>query len=90
MFQYLAARPADSARAVQGLVNRALSAIGPEDSALTVVAARTAIEGRAPRLSQQQAISSPIPSGIDPVLGSREKVIWDWPEIGDRLVEDLR
>jgi chromosomal replication initiation ATPase DnaA len=88
--EYLAARPADSARAVQGLVNRALSAVGSAEGALTVATVRTAIEGRAPRASQAQAISALIPSGLDPTLGSREKLVWDWPEIGDRLVEDLR
>ena len=88
--QYLAARPADSARAVQGLVNRALSAMDPADHTLSLQAARVAIEGRAARPSQAQAVSALIPSGIDPVFASREKVVWDWPDIGDRVLEDGR
>ena len=88
--QYLAARPADSARAVQGLVNRALSRMDPASEALTVETARLAVEGRPPRPSQAQAISATVPSGLDAVLGSREKVVWDWPNVGDRLVEELR
>ena len=88
--QYLAARPADSARAVQGLVNRALSRMDPSSEALAIETARLAIEGRPPRPSQAQAVSAAVPSGLDAVLGSREKVVWDWPNIGDRLVEDLR
>ncbi len=88
--QYLAARPADSARAAQGLVNRALSRMDPASEALTVETARLAIEGRPPRPSQAQAISASVPSGLDAALGSREKVVWDWPNIGDRLVEELR
>lgn len=88
--EYLAARPADSARAVQGLVNRALSTMDASDPTITVTAARTAIEGRAPRMSQAQAISATIPSGIDPQLSSREKLVWEWPDIGDRLAEDPR
>jgi len=88
--QYLAARPADSARAVQGLVNRALSAMDASDQALPLQAARVAIEGRAARPSQAQAISAMIPSGIDPVFASREKMVWDWPDIGDRVLEDGR
>jgi chromosomal replication initiation ATPase DnaA len=88
--QYLAARPADSARAVQGLVNRALSRMDPASEALTVETARLAVEGRPPRPSQAQAISATAPSGLDAVLGSREKVVWDWPNVGDRLVEELR
>ncbi len=88
--QYLAARPADSARAVHGLVNRALSAMAGADATLSLTAARAAIEGRASRPSQAQAISALIPSGVDPLLASREKVVWDWPDMGDRLLEELK
>lgn len=86
--QYLAARPADSARALQGIVNRALSAMDGSEDRLTLAAARRAIEGRASRPSQAQAISSLIPSGLDPALQSREKILWDWPDVGDRLMEE--
>jgi chromosomal replication initiator protein DnaA len=88
--QYLAARPADSARAVQGIVNRALSAMDGGEERLTLTAARRAVEGRTARPSQARAISATIPSGLDAALASREKVVWDWPEIGDRLLEELR
>jgi chromosomal replication initiation ATPase DnaA len=88
--QYLASRPADSARAVQGIVNRALSAIEGGDNELGLTVARTAVEGRAPRASQAQAVSALIPSGLDPLLATREKVVWDWPDGADRLLEDLR
>ena len=30
------------------------------------------------------------PTALDPLLRSREKVVWDWPDVGDRLIEDLR
>ena len=86
--QYLAARPADSARALQGIVNRALSAMDGSEDRLTLAAARRAIEGRASRPSQAQAISSLIPSGLDPALQGREKILWDWPDVGDRLMEE--
>jgi chromosomal replication initiator protein len=90
--EYLASRPADSARAVQGLVNRVYAVLDPNDQRLTIAVAKQAIEGRTARVSQAQAISAMIPAsaGLDPALSSREKLIWDWPEIGDRLVEDLR
>ncbi len=90
VIEYLAARPADSARAVQGLVNRALSQLDPAMEVLTVSLARLAVEGRPQRLSQAQAVSAPIPSGLDAVMSSREKVVWDWPTIGERLIEELR
>lgn len=87
--EFLASQPADSARAVQGLVNRALSAVEGEGGTLTVAAAQAAVGGRAPRVSQSEAISEPVPSGLDPALTSREKVVWDWAHIADRLVEEL-
>jgi len=88
--EYLAARPADSARAVQGLVNRAMARMDPSAETLTVQAARLAIEGRSLRPSQAQAVSAVVPAGLDAVMGSREKVVWDWPGATDRLVEELR
>jgi len=87
---YLASRPADSARAVQGLVNRALARMDPSSETLTIQAARSAVEGRSQRPSQAQAISAIVPGGLDPVMGSREKVVWDWPGAADRLIEELR
>jgi hypothetical protein len=59
------------------------------DSALTMRTARTAIEGRTARPSQAQAISALVPSGLDPALASREKIVWDWPDAGERLIEEL-
>jgi chromosomal replication initiator protein len=90
VIEYLAARPADSARAVQGLVNRALSQLDVSSEGLTVATARLAIEGRAQRTSQVQAFSAPIPAGLDAVVSSREKMIWDWPNVAERLVEEMR
>jgi chromosomal replication initiator protein len=90
VIQYLAARPADSARAVQGLVNRALARMDPSSESLTVQTARLAAEGRAPRPSQAQAVSALVPSGLDATMSSREKVVWDWPHVGEQLIEELR
>jgi len=87
---YLASRPADSARAVQGLVNRALARMDPASETLTLQAARVAVEGRSQRPSQAQAVSAIVPAGLDAVIGSREKVVWDWPGAADRLIEELR
>jgi len=88
--EYLASRPADSARAVQGLVNRAMARMDPSSETLTLQAARTAVEGRSQRPSQAQAISAVVPAGLDAVMSSREKVVWEWPGAVDRLIEELR
>jgi chromosomal replication initiation ATPase DnaA len=90
VIEYLAARPADSARAVQGLVNRTLSRMDAATEPLTVQTARLAVEGRSQRPSQLQAFSAPIPAGLDAIMSSREKVVWDWPNVAERLVEEAR
>jgi chromosomal replication initiator protein DnaA len=88
--QYVASRPADSARAVQGLVNKALAGLESGEETLSLSLARMTIEGRTSRPSQAQAISTLIPTRIDAVLSSREKIVWDWPDAGERLIEELR
>jgi hypothetical protein len=90
VIEYLASRPADGARAVAGLVTRVVQSIDPTHETLTVVMARLALEGESGRASAVLAAVSGVPDGIDPLLRSREKVVWDWPDIGDRLIEDFR
>ncbi len=87
---YLASRPADSVRTLQGLVQRVVSAAEAEQTRLTPAFARTVLEGgaaRAPRRSgPSRASGIAAPGGVK----SREKMVWDWPDIGDRLVEEWR
>jgi chromosomal replication initiation ATPase DnaA len=90
VIEYLASRPADGARAVAGLVTRVVQSIDPTRETLTVVMARLALEGESGRVSAMLAAVSGVPDGIDPLLRSREKVVWDWPDIADRLIEDFR
>jgi hypothetical protein len=75
---------------VAGLVNRVVRSIDPTSQTLTVMMARLALEGESGRVSAALAAASGVPDGIDPILRSREKVVWDWPDIGDRLIEDFR
>jgi len=90
VIEYLASRPADGARAVADLVTRVVQSIDPTRETLTVVMARLALEGESGRVSAMLAAVSGVPDGIDPLLRSREKVVWDWPDIADRLIEDFR
>jgi hypothetical protein len=87
---YLASRQADGPRAVAGLVQRVVQSIDPTRETLTVVMSRLALEGESGRVSAVLAAASSVPDGLDPLLRSREKVVWEWPDIGDRLIEDLR
>ena len=89
---YIAGRPAESVRAVQGLVQRVLSAAEAQQAKLTAGFARSVLEGAPAR--QPRRTAAPRGSGlVAPGTGaarSREKMVWDWPDIGDRLIEEWR
>jgi chromosomal replication initiation ATPase DnaA len=90
---YLASRPADSVRAAQGLVQRVLATAEERHIPPTAALAREVLEGLAP-VVPAPAKRPPRSSGIvAPTAGgarSREKMIWEWPEVGDRIVEEWR
>jgi chromosomal replication initiator protein len=88
---YLASRPAESVRAVQGLVQRVLQAAEAQQERPTAAIARLVLEGAAPRRPRRAA--GPRASGImAPGAGarSREKMVLDWPAVADRLHEEWR
>ncbi len=91
---YLASRPADSLRAAQGLVNRVLATAEEREIAPSAALAREILEGLTPAPPAAPARPPVRSSGIvAPSAGgarSREKMIWEWPEVGDRMVEDWR
>ncbi len=88
---YLADRPADSARAVMGLVKRVLDAADSKGASPSAAVARELIEGaapNAPRPSPRMRTSGVV---IAPTGGvkSHEKMIWNWPDPAERLIEEL-
>ncbi|HEV8456412.1 MAG TPA: DnaA/Hda family protein, partial [Gemmatimonadales bacterium] len=87
---YLGSRPVDSIRAVHGLLQRVLNAAETQGVAPTAALARDVIEGPAPKAPRRPASRS---SGVvAPASGarSREKIVWDWPDVGDRILEEWR
>jgi chromosomal replication initiator protein len=90
---YLASRPADSVRAAQGLVQRVLATAEEREIPPSAALAREVLEGLAP-VAPAPAKRAPRSSGIvAPTAGgarSREKMIWEWPDVGDRIVEEWR
>lgn len=90
--EYLAGRTVDSVRTMQGVLQRVLNAAETRHEAPTAALARELLEGVAPkpvRKSGGHRVSGVIalPSGM---VRSREKMIWEWPEAADRIIEDLR
>jgi chromosomal replication initiator protein DnaA len=87
---YLGSRPADSIRAVHGQLQRVLNAAETQGVAPTAALAREVLEGAVPKPARRPASRS---SGIvAPASGarSREKIVWDWPDVGDRILEEWR
>jgi hypothetical protein len=81
----------ENVRALQGLVQRVLSAAEAEQERPSTGLARQVLEGSpagpARRSSAVRTSGLLSPNGS---LRSREKMVWDWPDIADRLIEDAR
>jgi chromosomal replication initiator protein len=88
---YLSSRPADSVRAVQGLLQRVLNAAEAKDILPSAALAREVLEGAAAK-PPRRSVAIRASGVVAPVVGarSREKLVWDWPDVGDRIVEEWR
>jgi chromosomal replication initiator protein DnaA len=88
---YLAGRAVDSVRALQGLVQRVLNAAEAQQVAPSAGLARRVLEGAA-AAPPRRSIGTRASGVVTPLAGikSREKVVWDWPDSADRMIEELR
>lgn len=91
LVDYLADRPADSVRAVMGLVQRVVEAAGSRGVSPSAGLARELIEGALPRARRISAGLRTSGVMVSPSGGvaSREKMIWNWPDPAVRLIEEL-
>jgi chromosomal replication initiator protein len=89
LVEYLGSRPGESVRTLQGLLQRVLNAAETKGVAPTVALAREVLEPPKPARRPIAMRSSGI---VAPASGarSREKIVWDWPDVGDRIVEEWR
>ncbi|MGN6391147.1 MAG: DnaA ATPase domain-containing protein [Gemmatimonadales bacterium] len=90
---YLAARPAESLRVAQSLLQRVLDAAAGRGTPPSVALARELLElptPEAPAPRRNGTRSSGIVGAGTSAVRSREKMVWEWPEVGDRLVEEWR
>jgi chromosomal replication initiator protein len=91
---YLASRPADSVRIVVAQLQRVLNAAEARGQPATAALAREVLDGASPPPPSTRKSGAGRSSGIvAPTAGgarSREKTVWEWPEIGDRLLEEWR
>ncbi|MEO8295409.1 MAG: DnaA/Hda family protein [Gemmatimonadota bacterium] len=89
---YLAGRNVDSIRTLQGVVQRVINAAETRNEPPSAPLARELLEGtppRVPRRSGGNRVSGVIALSSG-TIRSREKMIWEWPESGERIIEDLR
>jgi chromosomal replication initiation ATPase DnaA len=88
---YLATRPADSVRVVQGTVQRLLNAAEVQQRPLDVALAREMLEGPppappAPAPGRASGIVRPGAGGVR----SPEKMLWEWPDTAELALEEYR
>jgi chromosomal replication initiation ATPase DnaA len=88
LVDYLADRPSDSVRSLVGVVQRVVSAAAAQDVPVTAGLAREVLEGQA-RRSAGLRTSGLVVSSLGGIK-SREKMVWDWTDPADRMIEEFR
>jgi chromosomal replication initiator protein DnaA len=86
IISYLADREASSVRAMIGTANRLVASAEVKGVPLTMRFVREELEpdvGDTPR-------ATAMGQGVDSVFLDREKVIWWWPDVASRMIEDPR
>ena len=93
--EYLASRPADSVRAALGLLQRVLEAAECARASRQPSRSRARCwkAGAQPRAGARGSAgkrSSGIVAAERGGARSREKMVWEWPDVGERIVEEWR
>jgi hypothetical protein len=92
LIDYLADRPADSVRSLVGELQRVVSAAAAQDTPLTPGLARDVLEGQTgpdSRRSSGFRTSGIVVSSLGGIK-SREKMVWEWSDVADRVIEEYR
>jgi hypothetical protein len=95
LVEFLAARPADSIRVVLAQLQRVLNAAEARNQPPTAALAREILDGvPAPSAPRPRRPAGPRSSGIVAPSASgarsREKMVYEWPDIGERTIEEWR
>ena len=90
LLDYLADRPVDSVRELVTLAQRVVVAAGERGTPVTAAFAREVLEG-ADRMQRAAGLrTSGIVVSSAGGIRSREKIVWDWPDQSERILEELR
>jgi chromosomal replication initiator protein DnaA len=91
LVDYLSRQEVDSVRSLLAAFNRVVSGAQAMGAALSTEIARKLLEG--PPTAESRASARVRTSGVvvSPTGGvtSREKVVWEWPDPSDRVIEEL-
>jgi len=87
LVSYLAHQPVESVRSLLGLAQKILTTADAKGAAPSVGIAREVLEG--PAAAGRPARTSGVVVAPSGGVESREKVVWDWPNPADRIIEDL-
>lgn len=90
LVDYLADRPVDSVRTLMALVQRVVATAGERAVPVTAGLAREVLEGPERGRRTGGLRTSGIVVSSAGGIRSREKIVWDWPDQADRILEELR
>ena len=89
----LAARPADSVRMVLAQLQRVLNAAEARHETPTAALAREVLDGAPPAPAPKRSGAARSSGIVAPSVAgarSREKMVWEWPDITERTLEEWR
>jgi chromosomal replication initiator protein len=88
---YLAPRPVASVREMQGIVSRLVARAEAAAGVVTLSLAREELDGvAAGKLSPRLSVAASVNGGEDGFFLDDEKVVWEWPDLAARLIEEVR
>ncbi len=87
LIEYLAGRPVADMRELVAEVGRVVQAAARESVPASLALARHELEGVRPSPGALRATATGV---VDPFFMDAEKVLWDWPDLSGRAIEDLR
>jgi chromosomal replication initiator protein len=94
LIDYLADRPVDSIRTLVSLAQRVIATAAERAVPVTAALAREVLAGAGPERGAARRTGGLRTSGLVVStaggIRSREKIVWDWPDQTERILEDLR
>lgn len=87
VIEYLADRQVSSVREIIGTVHRICAAADVSAEAITLTYVRGELEGVSAAPAPARA---PSDERVDTFFLDEEKIVWDWPDITARLIEEIR